>query len=289
MNKNSTNILGSRVDTYNFYESVDKIGQLLDSDSIKYGVTPNSEILLACQNYPKLRTIMNDSAISTPDGAGLLWATKYNSIPLTNIPILRQIQAFWQLLYSSVFFSFNRKYANIITERVTGTDLVPEIARLCADRGKSLYLLGAGPEVASKTAERLVAINPKLVIAGTSSNDWQQEHDEENINNINKSKADCLLIAYGAPRDQYWISRNKEKLESVKFVMGVGGAFDFISGETSMLGGKKASRAPKWMGDMHLEWLHRLFYQPDRIGRIFQAVIVFPIKVMISKQKKPSQ
>ena len=285
MSRRKIKILGCYVDVCDFYQTTKKITDILNTRQkhTKYGVTPNSEILLACRFDIKLKKIINQANLSTADGAGLLWAAKYNSLPLTKIPILREIQAFFQLIVSSIIFAFKPSYAKIIPERVTGTDLVPEIAKICAEHKKSLFLLGAGPGVAQKTALRLQSINSKLQIAGTSGQDHHSKHDRTIIETINKSKADCLLIAYGAPRDQYWIARNKDKLATVRFVLGVGGAFDFITEETSILGGRKAVRAPLWMRNWHLEWLHRLYYQPDRIGRIINAVFYFPLLVMVEK------
>ena len=57
--------------------------------------------------------------------------------------------------------------------------------------------------------------------------------------------------------------------------MGVGGAFDFISG--------KIKRAPIFVRKAGLEWLWRLFKQPSRVKRIWNAVFVFPYMVMVGK------
>lgn len=282
----SVKVLNCRIDRYTFSGTLSIIKKFLLSKKSHYAVTPNPEILLLANRDIKLKKIINNSDLSTADGAGLLWAAKYLQIPTTKIPVINFFQALWQMIYSMIFFAFKPSYANIIPERVTGTDLVPEIAKICAENNKSIFFLGAAPGVAKKAAIRLKAINPKLKIAGTSANDWPQEFDDTNCQLITKSKADCLLLAFGAPRDQYWIKRNLPKLKNIKFVIGVGGAFDFIAEETSIFGGKKAVRAPKWIRMIHLEWLHRLYFQPNRVWRIFNAVFIFPWLVYLEKIKK---
>jgi N-acetylglucosaminyldiphosphoundecaprenol N-acetyl-beta-D-mannosaminyltransferase len=80
---------------------------------------------------------------------------------------------------------------------------------------------------------------------------------------------DILFVALGAPKQERWIFENLNKLESVKLAMGVGGAFDFLSGKTK--------RAPLWMRKIGLEWFWRLIIEPRRVKRIIDAVIVFPV------------
>ena len=89
---------------------------------------------------------------------------------------------------------------------------------------------------------------------------------------IDNSGADVLFVAYGAPRQELWIARNLDKLTSVCVAVGIGGSFDFISGNVK--------RAPAVMRKFGLEWLFRLFVQPSRFKRIFNALIVFPCVVL---------
>ena len=56
--------------------------------------------------------------------------------------------------------------------------------------------------------------------------------------------------------------------------MGVGGTFDFISGNKN--------RAPKWMRGVGIEWLYRLVQEPRRIRRIIKAVVVFPYLIILN-------
>jgi len=160
-----------------------------------------------------------------------------------------------------------------IGERITGVDLTWEMAKLASERGWSIFLLGGKEGIAYKTSKRLKLIHPRLKIAGT----YAGKPDEKGIvEKINSTKPNILLVAFGAPKQDKFIFNNRAKLNA-KVAMGVGGTFDYIS--------EVLPRAPKWMRSLGLEWLYRLIRQPSRIGRIFTAVIWFPLLVIWSKIK----
>jgi N-acetylglucosaminyldiphosphoundecaprenol N-acetyl-beta-D-mannosaminyltransferase len=91
---------------------------------------------------------------------------------------------------------------------------------------------------------------------------------------------DVLFVAFGMGKQEKWINENLRKLPSVKIVMGVGGAFDYISGVIS--------RAPLFLRRIGLEWLYRLARQPSRIKRIFNATVVFAYFLIKNKITKKS-
>ena len=75
---------------------------------------------------------------------------------------------------------------------------------------------------------------------------------------ISKMSADILFVAFGSPKQEMWIAQNLRRID-VRIAIGVGGAFDFISG--------KVARAPLWIRNLGLEWLFRLIVQPWRAKR----------------------
>ncbi len=281
------NILGCWLDIQSRNEVMSRISTILDGNKQCHLVTPNPEIILQTLDNPAYRQIINQAQINIIDGSGLLWAAIYNQIPITTIPVIRSIQAVYQLLYSLFFFSIDKKYATqVFPEIITGTDLVPDLARLCAQKNKKIFLLGGVPGVGEKTAKILAQKNPGLIISGVSCLDNHPEHEPQIVKEINQVGPDCLLVAYGAPKQEIWISRNLIKIPSVHLAAGIGGAFDYISQASSIYGGPPAKRAPLWLRKLHLEWLYRLFIQPQRINRIIKAVILFPYQVMIAKIKQ---
>ena len=87
------------------------------------------------------------------------------------------------------------------------------------------------------------------------------ERDEENleiVKKINVYKPDLLLVAYGAPWQEKWIYRHLGEIKA-KVVMGVGGAFDYLTGRVKV--------PPDWINGIGLEWLWRLAHEPWRWRR----------------------
>jgi N-acetylglucosaminyldiphosphoundecaprenol N-acetyl-beta-D-mannosaminyltransferase len=220
-------ILGVRADNVNYDEALSLIEGFVVSGTPHQVVTVNPEFIVAAQSDDDFRHILNASSLALPDGVGLLWAARFLGHPLQ--------------------------------ERVTGTDTVQRLAALAAQKGYSLFLLGAAPGVAVETAARLCGTYPGVRIAGTHAGSPVLEEEDEIVRLIQKAKPDVLLVAYGAPQQDKWIARNLERL-GVPVAMGVGGAFDFISG--------RARRAPRWVQRLGLEWLHRLCHEPWRWRRM---------------------
>ena len=223
----TSTILGVRTDHVNYDQALSLIEGFIVSGAPHQVVTVNPEFIVAAQSDDDFRHILNTSSLSLPDGVGLLWAARFLGHPLQ--------------------------------ERVTGTDTVQRVAALAAQKGYSLFLLGAAPGVAVATAARLCETHPGLRIAGTHAGSPALEEEDEIVRLIQRAKPDILFVAYGAPAQDKWSARNLERL-GVPVAMGVGGAFDFISG--------RAKRAPRWLQRVGLEWLHRLLHEPWRWRRM---------------------
>jgi len=146
-----------------------------------------------------------------------------------------------------------------LKERVTGVDTVQRVAELAARKSYRLFLLGAAEGVADLCAQRLSSKYPNLQIVGTYSGSPAAKEEDEIIALVKQAKPDVLFVAYGAPQQDKWTARNLESL-GVPLAMGVGGTFDFIAGV--------AVRAPRWMQQLSLEWLHRLYREPWRWRRM---------------------
>ena len=152
-------------------------------------------------------------------------------------------------------------------ERVAGTDFMEKLAE---QTDKSIFLLGGRNGAAEKTANVLKTTFPNLKISGYLEDQSQWQNCAEIF------KADILFVAIGAPKQEVWIYDNLPKLRNIKIAVGVGGAFDFISG--------KIPRAPKLLREIGLEWMWRLMMEPKkRFWRVFNAVIIFPVKVFMEK------
>ncbi len=190
--------------------------------------TVNPEFIMTAQNDAEFRQILNETDLCIADGIGLLMAGRWLGQPLP--------------------------------ERVAGSDLVYQLAELAARHDWSLYLLGAGPGVAEEAGQILAKRYPGLTIAGVYEGSPDPSENESIVKRINDSQADILYVAYGAPRQDKWIARNRHNLTSVRLAMGIGGSLDFITG--------RSIRAPRWMQRAGLEWLHRLYKEPWRWRRM---------------------
>jgi len=107
-------------------------------------------------------------------------------------------------------------------DRITGVDLVKSLCRGCAEKPITIGFLGAGPHVAEQAAECLREKYPGLKV-WVVVKEWSED--------LKDAKVDILFVAFGSPKQEIWIAQNLEKLPA-KVVIGVGGAFDFVSGKS---------------------------------------------------------
>jgi N-acetylglucosaminyldiphosphoundecaprenol N-acetyl-beta-D-mannosaminyltransferase len=190
-------------------------------------VTADASMAVIARRDPDLREIIRAADLVTPDGAGILWASRLLRCPLTH--------------------------------KVSGVDLVGHAARLSAQHGWRLFFLGAGPGVAEEAAECLRARYPGAQIVGTQDGYFTAEQEADVLTRIQAAQPDILFVAFGIPRQEKWISRHKAAL-GVPISVGIGGSFDVHSG--------RVRRAPVWMQEHGMEWLHRLYANPKKIGKV---------------------
>jgi N-acetylglucosaminyldiphosphoundecaprenol N-acetyl-beta-D-mannosaminyltransferase len=159
-----------------------------------------------------------------------------------------------------------------LKQRITGVDLVENLCLNVANQPITVGFLGSGPGIAVLTAECLQKKYPGLKVVLTES-EWAQD--------LKGAKIDILFVAFGSPKQEIWISKNIQNLP-VKVVIGVGGAFDFISG--------KVPRAPKVLRSLGLEWLFRLILQPWRVKRQISLInFIFLVFEELIKGSKISE
>jgi N-acetylglucosaminyldiphosphoundecaprenol N-acetyl-beta-D-mannosaminyltransferase len=162
---------------------------------------------------------------------------------------------------------------------VNGTDLFPRLCERAAAEGMSLYLLGARPGVAETVARNMQDRFKGLAIAGVQDGYFKPEETERVIEAINRSQADILLVAFGAPKQEQWLAEHHDKLKPWVRV-GVGGLFDFYSG--------RFPRAPIWMREIGMEWAWRLLQEPSRMWRRYLiGNPLFLYRVWLQNQENP--
>ncbi|HVN79568.1 MAG TPA: WecB/TagA/CpsF family glycosyltransferase [Terriglobia bacterium] len=143
--------------------------------------------------------------------------------------------------------------------RVSGTDLIWSCAEISAETGGSIALIGAKPGVADRAARKMMQRFPRANLHAIATPfSLGQNENRLLVHQIKAVGARIVLAALGAPRQERWISTYLEDCHA-SVGIGCGSAFDIISGDQP--------RAPRWMCDHGLEWMHRLFLDPRRLGR----------------------
>ena len=245
---NKVEILGVKIDNLSLQEILEKVNQFLVSKNQHYIITPNPEFLVAANKDQNFKEILNYADIACADGIGLIKAAKFLGKRL---------------------------------QRATGVDLVWSICELAEQKNSSVYFLGSKELVAAQAAENLKECYPNLKIAGAESGGEiadPAQNDSDLLNRINDAQPTIIFIAFGQVKQEKWIFYHLDKLPTVKLAIGIGGALDYISG--------RVAQAPKFIRQIGLEWLYRLIWEPKRWKRILNAVIVFPILLLISRLKK---
>jgi len=235
-------ILGVPVDILSHDQAVQSCVDLVYKEGPRQVATVNPEFVITAQNDDEFHNVLDSADLCIADGIGLIWASRFKGFALR--------------------------------ERVAGSELVFDLARVAADNGWRLFLLGAAPGVAGEAAEKLVARFPGLLIAGVHSGSPDPAQAADICDLISNSRADLLYVAYGAPAQDKWIYRNRYRLATVSLAMGVGGSLDFISG--------RAARAPRIFQRLGLEWFYRLLRQPWRWRRML-ALPEFVLRVLFTR------
>ena len=216
-----------------------RIEELIESGGPHLVATVNPEFVMRARKDREFARVLDGAALCLPDGTGVVWAA--------------------------------RRQGCEVREPVAGVDLVQPLAAMCSRRGFRLFLLGAAPGVAADLAASLRDANPGLEVAAHAGSPDSSD-DVETVHRIHDHRAQVLLVAYGAPAQELWFDRLQGRLE-VSVAIGVGGAFDYLTG--------RVPRAPAWMRRAGMEWLGRLVRQPWRVRRM--AVLpLYAIKVLRS-------
>jgi len=293
-NNNQIKILNVRVNKITTKHLLIKIKKFLSSNKQHYIVTLNLEMVVEAQKNRYFKKIINKADFVVADGMGVLWAAKFLSYTDTTKNGL--ISSIKLLIHATVcflsLFFYPKHCRTVLPERISGIDLIYKICEAEFAKNRKVYLLGANSGVAKKALRVLKKQYSNINVVGAEEGIWirnkkpkkiksvlrafrdkeSRRYPSNNENNkliqrINKASPDLLFVAFGAPKQEIWIYNNLKKLPTVKFAMGVGGSFDFISG--------RIARAPLVLQKCGLEWLWRLSVQPSRIRRIYNATIKF--------------
>ena len=222
-------ILGVPFDGVTTAETLALIGDMIASRQPHYLATANVDFIVQALSDPELRRILFDAHLVLCDGTPILWASRWLGNPLP--------------------------------ERVTGSDLVPQLLAEAERKGWRVFFFGGTEASVAKAAVNVRAQHPRLQLVGAYSPPFtsllEMDHAEV-LRRIRAAQPDVLLVALGCPKQEKWI-RMQYQAAGVPVSIGVGATIDFLAGIVS--------RAPVWMQRSGLEWIYRLGQEPRRLYR----------------------
>lgn len=240
MNMSRIKFLNTNIDNLTMDEAIEKIDNLIKKKNSSYVVTPNVDHIVKLENDKEFQEVYKNADLILADGMPLLWIAKLKKTP--------------------------------IKEKVSGSDLFPRICELASKKSYKVFLLGAAEGVAKKAASNLKKKYVGLNIVGTYSPSYGFEKSEKEveliIDLINKAEPDILAVGLGAPKQEKFLYRFKQRL-NVPISLAIGASIDFEAGNID--------RAPRWMQQSGLEWFYRLCKEPKRM---YKRYLVDDIKII---------
>ena len=225
----SFKLLNVRIDSLSQSEIEESFRTQLAQKHFSHIATVNPEFLVEANTNKEFQDILNKTELNICDGAG--------------------ISTWMRILYRKKIV------------RIPGVEIAETLCKIAAEEGASIYFLG-GFGVAEKAAKFMKQKFKKLKIAG-----FEDGSPDTCSQKLIKSNPDIIFVAFGAPKQEYWIQKfGKES--GAKIAIGIGGTFDFWAG--------KIPRAPQWMRKLGIEWVFRFAQEPTkRAQRIYRAVFKF--------------
>jgi N-acetylglucosaminyldiphosphoundecaprenol N-acetyl-beta-D-mannosaminyltransferase len=241
-------LLGTYLSLGSFEEFISEIIHLGSLRTSSYVCVVNVHMLIEAFRDKKFNLLINQADIATPDG----------------LPLVKSLN-----------FLYKRNQV-----RVAGMDLMPHLLCESEKKGISIYFYGTTNEILFRIKEKIKEDFPSLTIAGMYSPPFRELSEAEKsniINKINSSGANLVFVALGCPKQEKWMSDNKNKINAC--MIGLGGAFPVLAGVQR--------RAPEWMQYAGLEWLFRLINEPSRLWKRYLVTnTIFLILVLRFMLKK---
>ena len=246
-------VLGTPIDNLSMNETLSSIAMAIEKRRHLHHTVVNAGKIVSMQRDPQLRESVVNADIINADGQGVVWASKLLGKPLK--------------------------------ERVAGIDLMEELVRLASHNGYKVFFLGAKEEVVRTVVDHYADMYSREIIAGYRNGYFKKEDEPTIARQIADSGANILFVAISSPTKENFLYQNREILQSVNFIMGVGGSFDVVSG--------LVRRAPIWMQKAGLEWLYRVYQEPRRMFKRYMVgnarFLALVVKYMFKRMPEPGQ
>ncbi|KQT51010.1 glycosyl transferase [Aureimonas sp. Leaf454] len=229
-------------------QAVRSIEQWVEARARTYVCITGVHGVIECGRDAALRKIHEEAGLVTPDGMPLVWMAHARGLSAVR--------------------------------RVYGPDLMRRLSARAPRTGHRHFYYGGAEGVADELRLRLQAENPGLDVVGVVSPPFRPMTDAEDadlVETINRAKPDILWVGLSTPKQERWMNSHRGRLD-VPVMIGVGAAFDFLSG--------RKRQAPYWMQRCGLEWFFRLISEPRRLyRRYFTMIPLFLFRVLRGNNK----
>ncbi|MCA1978453.1 MAG: WecB/TagA/CpsF family glycosyltransferase [Thiobacillus sp.] len=221
------NVLGARIDAISWAAALDRLLGWARARDSRYVTICNVHVVVSASRDAAYRDIINCADMATPDGAPVAWML--------------------------------RRQGFAGQPRISGPDLMWALCERCAAEGLPIYCYGSTDATLARLAQRLRAAFPalKLAVESPPFRALTPEEDAAAVARIHESGAGIVFVGLGCPKQERWMAEHRGRVNAV--MIGVGAAFDFHAGTVK--------RAPEWMRNNGLEWLHRLLSEPRRLWK----------------------
>lgn len=220
-------ILQAHIDNLDMSQTLDRISNTILRNEQMHHVVVNAGKMVAMQSDKELRISVNSADLINADGQAVVWASRFLGKPLK--------------------------------ERVAGIDLMIKLVESAHKNGHKVFFFGAKEEIVKKVVDKYSREYSKDLIAGYRNGYFKKVDEKQIAKQIADSGANILFVGISSPTKENFLYENREVLNKVNFIMGVGGSFDVVAG--------KVKRAPKWMQRMGLEWFYRFAQEPKRMWK----------------------
>lgn len=222
-------VLGVGLSVTSMKAALGEIAGWIERGEQQYVCVTSVHGVMESQRDPELMRIHNESGLTIPDGAPMLWAGRFAGA--------REM------------------------ERMRGPDFMLALCQLAAERGWRSYLYGGAPGTPELLTRQLAERFPGLTVAGAYSppfRDLTREEDAEIVKRINAASPDLVWVGLSTPKQERWMASHVGRIEA-PVLLGVGAAFDVHAG--------LIPQAPRWLRPSGLEWVFRLSRDPRRLWR----------------------
>lgn len=173
-------------------------------------------------------------------------------------------KADWVVCDSKVILFCSRLTPTPFKEAISGSTFFRSFYQYHRDDAYCrIFLLGSLGQVAQTAMDRINAtVGRKIIVGAVSPSmgfDKKPEECERIVEAVNQSGANVLVVGVGAPKQEKYIIRWKDRMPGIKIFMALGATIDFEAGVKR--------RAPLWMQRIGMEWFYRFVHEPRRLFR----------------------